>query len=328
MSKKPRIPIIGSEFNITDYVDAAGDAAGRTRAIAIVLVISCVLIFIGFLNSFHASWPTERIRAAFDGKNLGIFNMLKAEPYFPTTKEKDDYRNRLREEVVRAYVDNVRFIKLPFFGIAIDVNDLGVIGGMGLFMIMLVMRFSLSREVKNLNVSFREAFYAEKLKQFYHALAMRQVFTVPEMLGERRNRWLAIAPKIVCILPPAVLTLGIGYDHYSIIWHNIYGYFEVIYLMIFETIILIPAIWWISLVCLERQFHIDEIWDDFWKIICTGKTSEVLLDESTTKTSEINSILDKRLTIYQEDGWLVARLRQHIQNYWAGTYDRDNLAQE
>lgn len=94
-------------------------------------------------------------------------------------------------------------------------NDLAPIGGLSLIIILLLMRFSLSREIKNLNVSFREARHHSQLCHFYHALAMRQVLTVPEMKGEKQNWWLVKASQFVFILPVSVFSLGVFYDYWS-----------------------------------------------------------------------------------------------------------------
>jgi hypothetical protein len=315
MSKSERIAPLGATFEIKDYVDSAGDAAIRTRTISVVLVIACVLIFIGFWNSLHSSWAVERLRAVHNTESESIFGMLQSDNFIPDNDEKAAYRDALRKEVVRGYVDNVRFIKLPFFGIAIDVNDLGIIGGLSLIIIMLTMRFSLSREIKNLNVSFRESLYHDRLSQFYHTLAMRQVFTVPEMMGESVNLFLSIAPKLVCLLPAFVITLAAGYDFHSIFNLRIYNFWEVGSLLVFETVVLVPAIWWISLVCLERQFHIDEIWSDYWELIDSGKPAAGLLDKNYKKSGELKKILKRRLYEYKEAGNLFKRLLQHITRY-------------
>lgn len=118
---------VGKVFNIKDYLEAISDASTRTRTVTIVLVISSVLIFIGFWNSFKSSWATERVRAAYD-LNYNKYKMLANETHLESNIDKKSYEENLRPQVLRAYIDNVRFIKFPFFGIAIEVNDLGTIG--------------------------------------------------------------------------------------------------------------------------------------------------------------------------------------------------------
>ncbi len=159
------------------------------------------------------------------------------------------FRTQLQQETVKAYVENIRFVRAPFFGIAFDVNDLGLVGGVAVIIILLLMRYSLSREIKNLNISLREAVDHGKLPAFYHALAMRQVFTVPHMKGEKRNKWLGVAPRIISILPAIVFLLGVSYDYYTTIGPNgLYDIEQVTFQLITETVWL-ALIFYLSVRC-------------------------------------------------------------------------------
>jgi hypothetical protein len=313
MSEKLRIPPIGSEFRIKEYVDTAADAAGLTRTVTVILTVACVVIFVGFWNSLHSSWAAERVRAAY-GENISIFNVLESDSNHPNEAERDKYRESLRDEVLKTYINNTRFIKIPFFEIAIDINDLGLMGGGALVIIMLLFAFCLSREIRNLNLSFREAFYHEELKTFYHALAMREVFTVPEISSERQNPVLVIAPKLLCVLPLTILTLTVFYDIFSIIRYRVYVFTDVSSILFFETSVLVPILWWISLTCLEKQFQIDMIWGDFWEIIKTGKTAKSLLRKNSQKSPQLVEILDRRLYKIEENKSLLSRVWNHIKN--------------
>lgn len=216
----------------------------------------------------------------------------------PTEKR----RMHRQYETVRAYIDNVQYIKIPFFGIAIDVNDLGVVGGFSLVIILLLFRFSLSREIKNLNISFKESFMHGKLCEFYHSLAMRQVLTVPNMEGETRNEALAIGSKVICLLPLAVMGFGIFYDWYSVYKLGIFEYRFVRHLLYIETIFLF-LVGWLSLRCLERQIHVDTIWNDYWVIMKSKKSKDVLLDNGFDKSDDekLKRIVKIRLKRETED---------------------------
>jgi hypothetical protein len=165
-----------------------------------------------------------------------------------------------------AYDDNVMFIKIPVFGIAIDVNDLGFIGGISIFIILCLLRFGISREIKNLNISFKEAFQHNKLCKFYHSLAMHQVLTVPNMEGETTNKQLVILSKLVYLMPVVVLCFGVGYDFYSIFRLFLFPWSEVQTQILIQLITLVFVIV-ISLRCLERQLHIDRIWGQYYYIL-------------------------------------------------------------
>jgi hypothetical protein len=165
-----------------------------------------------------------------------------------------------------AYDDNVVFIKIPVLGFSIDVNDLGFIGGISIFIILYLLRFSLSREIKNLNLSFKEAFYHEKICPFYHSLAMRQVLIVPPMEGEIRNKKLAMTAKFIYFLPVIIICLGVSYDYYSVFHYHLFSWDTVKWQLFSQIFPCILLVLYISLRCLERQFHIDKIWDHFYYI--------------------------------------------------------------
>lgn len=190
------------------------------------------------------------------------------------------YRIQFQQAAARAYVENVRFVRAPFFGIAFDVNDLGLIGGMGFIIIMLLLRHSLSREIKSLNRSFAEALRGgrEQLHHFYHVLAIKQIFTVPEMVGEKRNPWLALSAKFVCILPALVFSMGLFYDWLSVFRYSLYPWEDVSPQLIFEC-----ALWgiivYLSGRCWERQKTIDGIWDYYWELLEPKKSRIILLDK-------------------------------------------------
>ncbi|MGC2237288.1 MAG: hypothetical protein WA584_14085 [Pyrinomonadaceae bacterium] len=161
-----------------------------------------------------------------------------------------------------AFDENVRYLKIPFFDTSIEVNDLGAFGGVGLIIILLLLRFSLSREIKNLNVAFRQTFYKDELVNFYHKLAMRLVLIVPEMEGESVNQALSAGGKYICFLPPLTLSAGVFYDHYSIYTLGLYKSDEVFIHLGIEYFC-VGIVWYLSLRCLERLMHIDEIWEDY-----------------------------------------------------------------
>lgn len=279
---------LDTSFDANSYVEATTDAAKRTRTVTIVLVVASVLVAIGYYNSLQWSWARQRIRRAFDNSpevTEAIKRSLDPHGRLDLTTPGQDgktmidkYREAFQEATAKSYVENIRYVRAPFFGIAFDVNDLGIIGGMGLIIVLLLMRYSLSREIKNLNVSFREAIHHNQLPSFYHALAMRQVFTMPHMKGEDRNRILATAPKFICILPAIIFTMGVAYDYYSVLFGRQYTFREVFAWSLIETFWLI-IIWVLSLRCWERQSHINKIWDQHWNRMEGLKSSVIRLDE-------------------------------------------------
>jgi hypothetical protein len=82
----------------------------------------------------------------------------------------------------RLRTEKVLIIQVPVFGVVSDVNDLGILGGLAFTVILLWFRFSLWQELRNLRLFFEQVrnMSGEKLKTYYHYLAMRQVLTIPK----------------------------------------------------------------------------------------------------------------------------------------------------
>lgn len=272
-----------SRFNVKEYVDACEQSAKRTRWVVIVLVVACVLVFTGFYNSLNNAWMLQRIRAAYNPYSTFVEKKLNPEmnPAFKVKiHEKipqDEFREEFQKALVRSYIDNTYFIRAPFFGIAFDINDLGLIGGGSLIAVLVLLRFCLSSEIRNLTFSFREATQHEKLYPFYHALAMHQVFTVPSMRNQITGRLLRIAPKLVYLLPVVIFSVGVAYDYYTVLILRLFSFTDNWELLTIELIFL-GLIAWLSWKCHRAQCDIDDIWETYWPRAFGLRSRVVLLD--------------------------------------------------
>ncbi|MBC8029734.1 MAG: hypothetical protein H7Z16_06450 [Pyrinomonadaceae bacterium] len=312
------------EFDLDGYVSVTSDAASRTRTVTIVLVVASVLIGIGWYNTLSSSWQLHRLRQAYNLDEGRVCELLDC-AHNPKLKEKEDvesikilglaglgesggkspvskFRDQIRHESMRAYIDNVRSIRAPFFGIAFDANDLGVIGGVTLILILLMMRYSLSREIKNLNVSLREAVIHDRLPGFYHAVAMRQVFTVPHMKGEKKNQWLAASPRAICVLPVLVFTSVVVYDYYSTYRLGVVRPGEVSVALAVETVWL-GLIVYLAARCWERQSHIDGVWKEYWKRLDGKRSRVVRLRKDLVEEFGSDEDVDKALRRFRSEDW-------------------------
>jgi hypothetical protein len=95
----------------------------------------------------------------------------------------------------RARIEKVLYNTVPFFGVVFDINDLGIFAGITFIISLLLFRFSLLRELRNLRLAFLQAKTPEHLRLCYDMLAMQQVLTTPPEINpvpsERRlgGRW-------------------------------------------------------------------------------------------------------------------------------------------
>jgi len=90
----------------------------------------------------------------------------------------------------RARIERVLYITVPFFGFVMDINDLGTFAGITFIIILLLFRFSLLRELRNLRLAFMQAKTPEHLRLCYDMLAMQQVLTTPPEIEPGRPGWL------------------------------------------------------------------------------------------------------------------------------------------
>jgi DNA-binding transcriptional MerR regulator len=305
-SRPLRTRIPKPTFNFEEFLDAANDAANRTRYVSIVLLVASILIFIGLNNSYLNSWMVDDIRQVYqpgddyikglldpNGKGKDYFNYSYDYDYkghkMLLTRPVDVAKRDAQDALIKIHMESRLLLKIPILGLTIHVNDLGFLGGITLIVLLLMLRTSLSREIKNLGYSFKRASAARRLDEFYEALAMRQLFTVPQMKGEKRNRFLSKAPYAVCLLPILVYFLLVAYDIYTAVilprykrgfegelW-DVLTTSSILWLMVIEGVCVF-IILQIALRCLERQHYLYFIWDSYWELLDQKKDNLCLLE--------------------------------------------------
>lgn len=130
-------------------------------------------------------------------------------------RNKDELKS-FAEKLETARLDNILLIRIPFFGVNFDINDLGMLGGFTFVVILMWFRFSLWREYFNLHSTFKEA-DDEHLEFCYKTLAMGQVLTVPPTLYKRQppQQPVGRVVRLLYFLPVAVQLAIFTYDLYS-----------------------------------------------------------------------------------------------------------------
>ncbi|HEY0406603.1 MAG TPA: hypothetical protein VGC89_12805, partial [Pyrinomonadaceae bacterium] len=248
-------------------------ASKRTRTILIVLVAASVLAFAGYLNSLKAGWMLSRLQKISNPQSEYVMDKLG---YIP--KDADDKRYlEFYSAVSRAYVENAFTIRVPFFGFSFDVNDLGLLGGLGFIVILALLRFSIRSEIVSLRLSFK-AVAAEARKDptqialFYDLLAMRQVLTMPHVEDSERG-WIAHRPLILqvvskwlCFVPTLVYTFVAFHDFSTLDIGDVLDHkrtqFLVGYTIFFLIVIIALSVW-----CFVKWRYIDELWRGYWNDI-------------------------------------------------------------
>jgi len=258
-------------LDIQDYLDASSEASKRARLMLIVMLVASALMTVGMLNSLDSSWMLRRI-IALDHNGMkkdyaaSFIGPLPVPDQFSNEAEYNDakglYRRRYEElntAFIRSYVDSSLFIRVPFFGFSFDVNDLGLLGGIGFLIILGSLRFCLSRELENLHLSFEEAKKLGKLDEFYSLLAMKQVFTIPRTKYIRRTRFLVLAPKAVSLLPLVVYALVAWNDFSTSSIGDFLNKPRVRYQLLFESVTFV-CLTILTTMIISRLIRLDALW--------------------------------------------------------------------
>ena len=219
-------------LDLMSYIDAASEAAERSRWVILIMVVVGILIFASFWNTRAGSWANQttvlfRLAAKWFDAGADVRDTLSSEDrqlfdraavLIKGAKASGFVsRNEFRESVQvleRVRVETLTFIKVPIVGIAVDINDLGMLGGISLVIILVMLRFSLARELDNVRQVFSAARRAHCSRVCYELLAMRQVLTVPPALSGTRA-WNAVS-AVLLLLPLVVQATMFSYDIKSI----------------------------------------------------------------------------------------------------------------
>jgi hypothetical protein len=258
----------GNSLSIEDYLEASSEASKRTRVIMVSIVVASVLTFAGFLNSLEQNWMLQRVQAS------ALPNSPYVKRKFPNISDPEIMKKDQEvfySALVNSYVNNTYTIRVPFFGITFDVNDLGLIGGISFIVLLLLFRFSLVRELDNLILSFEEAKQVKELPAFYNLLAMRQVLTVPPTKGRESVGVLMFAPKILSFLPLIVLSIVIGHDFMTYDVGAAINVVHTVLLYIF-TAALWAFVMIVSISSLLVWLKIDAAWRRYWNEVLTINT--------------------------------------------------------
>jgi len=272
-------------LDIQDYLDATSDAAKRSRNASITVVIASVLVFAGLLNSLQNSWMMQRLHECNDMNSNYVTSKIGVRPQTNDRTIIAAYENRYKEfyaALMRTYVDNSYVIRVPFFGFRVDANDLGLVGGIAFVIILIMLRFSISREVDNLNTSFTEAETLGQLPEFYVLLAMRQVFTVPASDSINRTPFLMWVPKLFCFAPLLVYIAVVGHDvATSGIGLRLSDVHTII--LFCSEALLVVMILILTRMVVRRLRRVDELWDRKWTTVRdTLKAKRLQLPASAT----------------------------------------------
>jgi len=193
---------MAEEVGLKSYIEAFTVASNRARSASILIVIASVLVFSAIWNWSDLGWMDARLHIMRVGLQ-GCRNEWKAAYLEKLPPEQARWYERARHylelrsvnpsdcdairsmvaDLGKARLEENLLVHVPFFGVVIDVNDLGIIGGATFCILLLWLRSSLRRELGNLRLVFLAA-PADQQQSAYDLVAMREVLYFPPIRGE------------------------------------------------------------------------------------------------------------------------------------------------
>lgn len=141
---------------IQEICETSNNTSGGTRRVLYIAVIVNVLILIAVLNTHKWNWTKSRMELiAGDIANL----KLEKERFYTDTIRCNKLADsiRLKENILlaikRSDIENYDTVKVPILGNAFDINNLGIVAGLTLCILLTIIRFTLIREINNLRIA-------------------------------------------------------------------------------------------------------------------------------------------------------------------------------
>jgi hypothetical protein len=276
-------------IELHDYLEATSEAARRTRFVVITMVVACALIVGALINSLQHQWMFERIHTFYGPQVEPHKGYVKGKILPPELAEKSSFSLDLSgcqgcdnekykafyDAMVKSYVENTLAFKVPLFGFNVDVNDIGMIGGLAFIVILVMYRFCLIREVDNLRIAKQAAEHENQLREFYNVLAMRQVFTIPPSDTKTTySKTLDRLPKLICALPVLVQLTVTSHDIWTFRLGNSISPAHNSVLIGLEVIFVLYILLLTKNVT-GRIIEIDGIWTEWWEQILAQKAKQL-----------------------------------------------------
>ena len=243
------------------------------------IIITSVLLFSALVNSLQTHWMRQRLARANDPNSEYVSSFVgpPAQANSPQGEARNERYKQFYSTLLRAYGDNSYVVRVPLLGVTFDVNDLGLIGGVTLVILLLTMRFVLSREGENLRLAFREAASLGQVEAFYRLLAMRQVLTVPPGTAIDRTWLVRWTPKVfiglplfvqVCVTTHDVWTASIGFQ---VTWSRTC-------LLLLSEIFLLGCIIVLTWIAVRQLVAVDSMWEDEWTRLRPSPPGQIIQD--------------------------------------------------
>jgi len=263
-----------SNIKIKEYVESVNASSARARGATYVLAVTSLVIFSAYWNVHPGSWLEERVGVAREAERFltdkkhwpapqhteqkvhqALVEDLIERRAFDKPEVAKQYREQLENQL---YIQSYQ-VKIPFFGVTYDINDLGMLGGFAFFVVLMILQFSLARELANLRLAFREAHARNELKPCFDLLSMSQVLTVPPHTGVNSNPFTRNLHKTLYLLPVLVHAMIVLNDLSTFDVGLTFSRFNTI-LTVFVSAAFFLLILILTYQCVHTAFQFDKTW--------------------------------------------------------------------
>lgn len=270
------------------FLDLSNQASNRARSISYFIILASVIMASAFWNAWDHSWTAREI-TVYKSCQLWLtprFEEWRDVPYrdtheliqvmlrqqlpeitdatvldLPQAKALQVALERNIQQLVKKRFERDMQFAMPFFGVSFHVNDLQIIGGASLTVLMALLLASLRQERNCLHLALEAAEARGQVPDAYRLLTMTQLFSSPPSAwDERRGLGIPLhGARLILLLPPLVQTVVTLWNLTSIPLGMVISPFNAITNLV-GGLTLALAIWAMSISGWNTSCQLDDDW--------------------------------------------------------------------
>ncbi|HYV90136.1 MAG TPA: hypothetical protein VE978_00040 [Chitinophagales bacterium] len=285
--------------SIDKLCEVSNSTSNNTRSLWYVIVIVSTLSFAEFWNTHPFNYASQRLEHYRDSVIKLQNRLLKADRSPGSDSSNYELQFQLTKELFSLLnsnaVANIQTVKIPILGNTFDVSDIGLFAGFSFIVLLLILKFILTRKVSSLKIALNsitnrysdeadekyftefldkspdkmkalEAINLNRRKYHYDFLSMKEIFSVPddEIPGEAfYDTSLDWFRKRIFYIPLAVSILLLFNDLVNT-YISGWGYDKENHVfLIVVSIIYIFIIYVVSKRCTGESQQIEDLYENF-----------------------------------------------------------------
>jgi hypothetical protein len=272
------------DSSVLQYINAAASSGDRARTVLIVMLVASVFVFTQIRNA--DGWLDRRI-------NTRIYALRLLDKDFDANKDvlsKDPKDHAIETELynrARYFInisgyktgdandkdrllsqinhltdmrdEQMRLVRLPFFGAVFDANDMGIFAGITFTVVLLWLTLATIRERRNVQVAFEAAESHGSLRFCYNLLSMQQVLTVPPTKANRYLQSLGYISNALYVMP--LVIYGVLFHHDWITRDTGYALgWDKMNILLGASGVLFVLILILTIICIVTSLKMDKDW--------------------------------------------------------------------